>query len=699
MALTPYILNISRESGVRDSSRKDVTKTVLTQTPVQSNMYQELLETLRFAKKSIMLNTGESYWYGGSMPSIVPSTFFVELGSATLMPRTSKTNVQVIGVDEPDIVKVDNNLIAVASNSKVYIVDAKEKTVLKSISFNGNVVGLFLHNNKLVIVVQETVNRISVIGDKEMYGGLKIVIPKGSSITSIHVYSLEDPENPIKRLSVNVTGTILGARRINNYIHLVILQPIDYSVIDIESETLVIPTVNGVPLTASYIHKVDEIPSDYANILSIDLEKAEYRVKSFMISRSTRIYMVPERLYIVSSEIPYNVLLNKLLEIMIKIVPMDIASNISRYLNEKDIFGAYQVIINYFTRLKDTEGELVVNMINNELAKIELELTRVYIFSVDGIEIVWKGNLVVPGKVLDQFAIEEYNGIIVLATTKSNTKLRLHIDRSKTIATEAKNHTIIIRTCNRSKCFDKTLPVSIEPWKSVEQVYIYTSFDAEGESENNVYLYNVSTLNVLGKLEGLAKGEIIYSARLVKDILFLVTFRVVDPLFAIDISDPNNPKVLGFLKIPGFSEYLHSLPGDKLLGIGMEANNLKISLFDVKDPTNMSEISRIYIGEGYSYSEVLHDHHAITLDIEYGRIYIPIEISFKYYDYYYYDHVTGILVIEYENNSITPLSMIQHKGARRAVYIDDELFTISHNSIKVYDYWTLAELTEIPLTD
>lgn len=129
-----------------------------------------------------------------------------------------------------------------------------------------------------------------------------------------------------------------------------------------------------------------------------------------------------------------------------------------------------------------------------------------------------------------------------------------------------------------------------------------------------MFIVDLTSLEVIGSLRNLARGERIYSARLIGNVFFLVTFRQVDPLFAIDISDPENPQVLGYLKIPGFSEYLHPLPGNKLLGIGLEDRSLKISLFNVTDPTNMSEIAKVLV---YSaWSQALQDHHAVTIYLE-----------------------------------------------------------------------------------
>ena len=92
-----------------------------------------------------------------------------------------------------------------------------------------------------------------------------------------------------------------------------------------------------------------------------------------------------------------------------------------------------------------------------------------------------------------------------------------------------------------------------------------------GEAENNLYLFD-ENLNLTGKIEGLAQGKEIYAARYLGNMAYFVTYRNTDPLFAVDLSDDKNPKVLGELKISGFSEYLHFWGEDKLVGIGYETD-------------------------------------------------------------------------------------------------------------------------------
>ncbi|MFQ7000673.1 MAG: beta-propeller domain-containing protein, partial [Clostridium sp.] len=133
----------------------------------------------------------------------------------------------------------------------------------------------------------------------------------------------------------------------------------------------------------------------------------------------------------------------------------------------------------------------------------------------------------------------------------------------------------------------------------------YTSYEYLPTS-NNLYILD-SDLKAVGAIEDIAENETIYSVRFDGDIGYFVTFKEVDPLFSVDLSNPSNPTILGSLKIPGFSEYMHPFKENLLLGLGKEATEngektgLKLSMFDTSDKGNISEINKLVI-EDYKYS-------------------------------------------------------------------------------------------------
>lgn len=143
----------------------------------------------------------------------------------------------------------------------------------------------------------------------------------------------------------------------------------------------------------------------------------------------------------------------------------------------------------------------------------------------------------------------------------------------------------------------------------------------ETKRDNSLYVLN-KNLKVVGKIEELAEGERIYSARFMGDTGYFVTFRQTDPLFSVDLSDPQNPKILGELKISGFSEYLHFYNENLLLGIGMEADEdtgrtegMKISMFDISNPADVTEQNKYSLCE-YNYSDALYNYKAVMIDTQ-----------------------------------------------------------------------------------
>lgn len=159
---------------------------------------------------------------------------------------------------------------------------------------------------------------------------------------------------------------------------------------------------------------------------------------------------------------------------------------------------------------------------------------------------------------------------------------------------------------------------------------------SDGKTVNNLYVLD-SSLKQVGSVEGLARGEAIRSVRYMGDIAYVVTFRQVDPLFVLDLSTPSQPKLLGQLKIPGFSEYLHPVDSSTLIGFGTNTvvtesgtvleNGMKLSLFDVSDPLNPKESHVFYLGNRGSYSEGKENHKAFLYDGQRSQIGFPATIA------------------------------------------------------------------------
>ncbi|MEM4971484.1 MAG: beta-propeller domain-containing protein [Sulfolobales archaeon] len=591
----------------------------------------------------------------------------------------STTNVQVSGVDELDIVKTDGRLIVITSYSRVYIVDAIGRRLLSSIDVNGSSRGAFLWGNTLAVIADDQL---------PVYRATILPMVYGSN-TSIYIYDISNPSKPVLREKLVYSGSLAGARMINGTVYMVLSSPIYREIL---------PLVNGAPLRPSQIFLVDQMPSRFATIASVDLSSGARSEISLLISPTTWIYMSPSRLYIASYIPPYAMATGKAIEVLSSLLPQDIGSKMLEEMRRGNISGALRIASDYLSTLGEDKA---ISIISNASARLSTyvfqEVTRIHILDVRGINITYRGSIDVPGHILDQFSIEEHRGYLIVATTASNLSARLAypipiIPKPKPIeAGTESNITIRIIECVDARCSERyiSIPQPIQIGPQPPRIQIYVSLVASSETYNNVYIISPIDMSIAGSLENLARGERIYAARLVGDIFYLVTYRQVDPLYAIDVRDPRKPEILGYIKIPGFSEYLHPLQGNMLLGVGLEDRDLKISLFNTSDPRNIVEIASLKI-EGAT-SPVLWDHHAFTIQPGRGLIMIPIAIA------KISGNTAGIAVISYGANGIKLEKILEHDQAIRSLYIDKTIYTISQNMIKLFNIETLQEIASIPL--
>lgn len=304
-----------------------------------------------------------------------------------------------------------------------------------------------------------------------------------------------------------------------------------------------------------------------------------------------------------------------------------------------------------------------------ELRKDFVEQTVITKFQLDDGEIEFSGNGEVKGHILNQFSMDEHDEHFRIATTAG------------------------------------------EVWG--------------GKSTNNVYVLD-SDLEVVGSLEDLAPGEKIYSVRFMGEKGYVVTFKKVDPLFVIDLSDHKNPSVLGKLKIPGYSDYLHPYDETHIIGIGKETveaeeelktgrqldfawyQGIKMAIFDVSDVENPIEMHKVVIGDRGTESEALHDHKAFLFDREKELLVIPITLAeikgeksrdnqygeFTFQGAYVYNinldngfELSG-RITHYDDDDVFKKSGYYFRGdsaIRRSLYIDDVLYTLSNSRLQLND--------------
>ncbi len=210
---------------------------------------------------------------------------------------------------------------------------------------------------------------------------------------------------------------------------------------------------------------------------------------------------------------------------------------------------------------------------------------------------------------------------------------------------------------------------------------------AGGETESFLTTLRPSggALVQAGRVGGLGKGERVYSVRFVGDTGYVVTFRQVDPLYTLDLSLPERPRVLGELKIPGYSAYLHPIGEDLLLGVGQDADEngrpqgTQLSIFDVSDLRKPTRLHTRHLGPGWSEAE--HDHHAFLFWPRTGLVMIPFE-----------QRAVGFRVGR--ARGIDPAGRVEHDAQwpiRRSVVVRDSVFTVSENGVKASSLATLAE--------
>jgi inhibitor of cysteine peptidase len=231
-----------------------------------------------------------------------------------------------------------------------------------------------------------------------------------------------------------------------------------------------------------------------------------------------------------------------------------------------------------------------------------------------------------------------------------------------------------------------------------------TEWQTDG-SINNLFIMDMD-MNVVGKIQKLAPGERIYSARFLEEKCYLVTFRQIDPFYVIDVSNPNEPKILGYLKIPGFSGYLHPYDQNHIIGIGKEETNIKLSLFDVTDVSNPIEKAKYIINADWSDSPILWDSKALLFEKSKQLLAIPVTIN-QYRTLVPGTYWQGAYIFNISLEGFTLKGDITHRNpenqyeynleVKRILYIEDVLYTVSDKIIKMNDLQTLNYIKQIEL--
>jgi inhibitor of cysteine peptidase len=363
--------------------------------------------------------------------------------------------------------------------------------------------------------------------------------------------------------------------------------------------------------------------------------------------------------------------------------------NVSTYLGSGESIYAsaenlYVAVTKHNIIPQDAPGPIIYDSAapKKPAVKVSDRETVIYRFALNNGKLDYTGKGQVPGSILNQFSMDESNGFFRIATTKGDV------------------------------------------WGEGENI-----------SKNNLYVLD-SSLGICGSLEDIAPGEKIYSTRFMGDRAYMVTFKKVDPLFVIDLKDAKNPKILGALKIPGYSDYLHPYDENHIIGFGKDAielsnegswgsgsttayyQGMKIALFDVTDVNNPKEMFKEIIGDRGTDSELLRDHKALLFSKEKGLMAFPVTLmeiknneniaagnipeygSFAFQGAYVYGidlkegfklktRISHISEEEYSKSGDRWYD--SNKNVERIVYIGDDIYTISKGMIKAHSIRDMKE--------
>ncbi len=524
----------------------------------------------------------------------------------------SKTNIQVEGVDEADIIKTDGRYIYYvvnsSNNNKIIIIDSESLEILDEIDdFENDEESLspseiFIKNNKLIVLANKW--------KKGNYGSSYNYNSRNSVCALI--FDITDKGNVELERNVEIGGNYLSSRMIDDNLYFITQRGVSYyedckdiDIIPYYIDTAITEEEKCISLDSIYYFPETE-ENSYINVVGVDIEnKDEANIETFL-GASSEIYSSKQYLYLTKSK------------------------------------------YNYYNGLLRESYD-------------HSSTTEIYKLKLDNSKITFKAKAEINGYINNQFSMDEYNNNLRIATT---------------------------------------------------------SYDKEGNTSNNLYILD-EDLNQIGSIEKMAEEEKIYSVRFIGKTGYIVTFKQVDPLFVIDLSNPEKPEIKGQLKIPGYSSYLHPYDDTHIIGIGKNteettygstvSTNMKMSMFDISDLSNPTEMFSVLIGGKGTYSEILDNHKALFFNKEKNLIGFPITIYEDGSSYSYKTKMQGAIIYEIdlnegfiekgtisiENAENNYYSYDYNKVINRMIYIEDKIYAFSNSVMKVVDINTLEEKRKI----
>jgi len=562
----------------------------------------------------------------------------------------SSTNLQEANVDEPDLIKTDGTHIFALQSNSLSIVKSwpvEETEEVAQVGIEGSPYSLFLHNDRAIVFSKDWTTLWP--GDDESSW-------RGSS-TRITVIDVADRGNPKVIREITIEGDMVGARMVGEQMmlttrnHLPVMERVYEAAWDLYSERDY----------SAFDWYSDEVAGEIArDAMREDLRPtveeliAEMPIDSLLLNveEDGEVRTGTGCTSVYHSEDPSSPELMNMIHI-------DMGSE-----GAGGAVDAQSVMAGGATLYASEDHVYVAQTSNNwwwGWGSVD-RTTRIHRFDLHENGLSYSASGEVHGWVHNQFSMSEHEGRLRVATT------------------------------------------DLDWW--------WGSSSEDERNGNNVYILDPSqqgTMQVIGAIEGLAPGERIYAMRFQGDKGFMVTFRQVDPLFTLDLSDPTNPQAVGELKIPGYSSFLQTRGKERLIGVGMDGTDdgqitgVSVSLFDVSDFSDPSQVDRVSVDTEWGYSEANHDHHAITMHK--NLLTVPFQ---GYNDDWGYEQ--GLLVVDISKNAVNERTRITHTDLlierycgddmmdcdedefyssdaliRRTVVMDDYLFSVSDVGIMVSD--------------
>jgi hypothetical protein len=566
-------------------------------------------------------------------------------------------NVQVAGVEEGDILKTDGMFLYRLGQRELTIIDARDPSamsVASRIELGQFVSEIYLTGNRLTLISQSP--GLAIVQDGAASGFAPPALD-WQPVIEVSVYDVADRTSPRLVERTEIDGQLIASRAIGDIVYLVAQEDIGLPMPEIHcgaGEPAPVPPTRGGVVTLP-IDPGREAPQGAVGGAPSTGSEWVYETQQEYIERWTghvlEASLPAYRASNAAGDVIASGWLHQVQDVyevdpqggsqLVSIVALNVSDDDPRPIATTAAFtgfvaGVYVAPENLYLASPCWEADA--------------EATTIYQFAMakDPVNVAPVAFGEVPGRILNQFSMDEKDGYLRLATTQG-------------WGQDATNHLFVLQ------------PIG-------------------------------NRLETIGQLNDLAPGETIYAARFLGDQAFLVTFRFVDPLLAIDLSDPTAPQVAGQLTIPGFSNYLQMVQDGYLVGLGRDADddsgwvrNPQLSLFDVTDLQTPSLVDRFLIEQGgWGMSEALYDHHAFSYFPEKGILVLPFYCAgWDFPETGLTDRMACQPSNEFwvfqldpqrQQDAILLLGRIEHPSLpRRSLRIGEVLFTISDDTVKAHD--------------